>query len=254
MTTPDDKAKEIWKANQEKHAKRQKEGKTYRLRADYRIEKQVLDEEFEVLALDLNDAIDLVYDHIADVHTIATRDVEMDEPEVISIADQASAPVMQTKCPVCSSANVEARKEARSLPVPYGPPAEFTEVVYTCKDCSSSGDFAHENDQVVQDALAKSNSAAARHMLQTLHELSLTSSYIERALRIKQLTTTIWERGGYVSAISLALLRLIYTFPWLLQVSDADFHPEITRKICEAYFNRISRYPADTPFPIRRSP
>jgi hypothetical protein len=144
-------------------------------------------------------------------------------------------------CPACGSPDVTAEKKERTISVPYGPAAEFLETVYTCNACGTDGDFANENDVVVNKALALSRNESAKLMLQKMTEGpgEFTLAYIERALRLPSGLLKLWKMG-LLSNTALSLLRIVYTFPWLLQISDANFQPEITSKICQSYLRRFT--------------
>jgi hypothetical protein len=133
---------------------------------------------------------------------------------------------MNSQCPACGSADIRVEQVQKSVPVPYGQPAAFVATRHTCNVCEMSGDFTGENDERITKALNKSESASAEVMLRWLSEHQVTSAYFERALRLPARTTNRWK-SGEVSAAALALLRMIRTYPWLLEVSDANFKPSV---------------------------
>ncbi|MBN2497940.1 MAG: hypothetical protein JXR96_25325 [Deltaproteobacteria bacterium] len=131
---------------------------------------------------------------------------------------------MKTKCPVCGSEDVREERVAESLPVPYGPAASFTTTQYTCNTCGESGDFTGANSSIINDAIRKSSAESAASMLEHLAGEGISSAYFERAMRLPARTTARWKYGE-LSAAALALLRSVRTYPWLLEVADADFEP-----------------------------
>ena len=132
---------------------------------------------------------------------------------------------MKLTCPVCGSSDVETGTEKRTLTVPYGPSVTVSEVVHSCRACGTRADFTDANRGVVRAALAKAEAESALQMLSDLAEQGVTSAYLERALRLPPRTTNRWK-DGELSAGALALLRMVRTYPWLLQVADADFSRE----------------------------
>jgi hypothetical protein len=119
---------------------------------------------------------------------------------------------------------VRAATAVGSIPVPYGSPAVFTESVYSCDACSTSGDFAGVNDAVVNEALGRARSSAAEETLRWFAEQGISSPHFERALRLPMRTTHPW-RAGNISPAEVALLQILRTYPWILDVADASFEP-----------------------------
>jgi len=79
----------------------------------------------------------------------------------------------------------------------------------------------------IEIALRESKVQSAIAMLEYLSNSGVSNAYLERALRLPARTTARWK-GGVISAASLSLLRLVRTFPWLLDVADADFDPMVS--------------------------
>lgn len=236
--------------------KRKAEGKKFKLQVDYTIRVHD-DKEFEFVAIDLQDAIDQVYAELADDHNVEEVDIDLEVPEVLSVDAIATTPPPPLACPACGSTEIVAKAESRCISVPYGPEVEYACTIYTCSACGSQGDFTGENDAKIQKAKIDSEIASANFMLDQLTKgigdrPGLTPTYIERALRNKIGTVKLW-RLGLISDTALSLLRIIHTFPWLLQVSDADFHPEITRTILRSYIKRLNAAAPNSLFPIHRS-
>ena len=137
-------------------------------------------------------------------------------------------------CPVCGSKNTSEETVRSSISVPYGPPSEYEEVVNSCSDCDQCGDFESKNDTPISEAIARSNQAAVVLMLDNLSSTGVSNAYFERALRIPARTAARWKSGS-ASAAAVALLRLIRTFPWLLEVADNNFDPATaTRELLNA--------------------
>ena len=136
---------------------------------------------------------------------------------------------MDTICPSCGSNNIEQEVCKHRLPVPYGKPAEWDEHIMHCKDCDEKGDFDNLNDDLVEFAIKKSKDQSVNAILDRLSDLGIKIAYIERALELPSRTISRWRSGKY-SASSLALLRTIRTFPWILDVADANFDKKFAEK------------------------
>lgn len=140
--------------------------------------------------------------------------------------------LMYDACPACGSKKVLIEKqETINVPIPYGKPAFFTNKYYHCSVCLTdlAGNFGDEiSSKIIHKAVIKSVSA----MLDDLHEMGVSSVYFERALRLPLNTTEKW-RAGSITEDEVALLRIIRTYPWMLEIADNNFDKNEAMK--EAY-------------------
>jgi len=97
-----------------------------------------------------------------------------------------------------------------------------------CLVCGESGDFSGANDEQIVKALEIAKKESAVVMLEYLSNLGIKMSYMERALELPTRTIARWK-GGELSAATLALLRIIRTFPWILEVADAHFDQSVAK-------------------------
>lgn len=143
-------------------------------------------------------------------------------------------------CPVCGSEKMEKVVNKSQMPIPYGKPAEFEEHFDKCLNCGEYGDYSGENDSIGQTIeIAKKNSVAT--ILDYLSCNGYSLSYIERSLELPQRTTLRWKRGE-VSAASVALLRIVRTYPWILEIADSNFNIAVAQKLLiEEAFNMAHR-------------
>jgi len=130
------------------------------------------------------------------------------------------------------------------LPVVYGAPAEWEEKIYHCLVCDESGDFSGENDTIVESALEIAKKQSVVSMLDALCDGGIKMTYLERSLELPPKTVARWKNGG-CSAASIALLRIIRTFPWLLEVADANYDKKVAlnfmfQEVSTAFSNVIS--------------
>lgn len=123
-------------------------------------------------------------------------------------------------CPCCGSKDVVTTEQDRSADVPFGPTIPYKSITDTCNGCHESGDFLKLNDQPITEAREASAKASIAIMLENLKTQGCSRPYIERALSLPMGTLTTWEQAG-TSAAQLALLRMITTFPWLIEVADS---------------------------------
>lgn len=135
---------------------------------------------------------------------------------------------MSSFCPACGSDSIETIKSKHTLPIVYGSDAEYDEILEKCLICGESGDFSGANDEQIVKALEIAKKESAVVMLEYLSNLGIKMSYMERALELPTRTMARWK-GGELSAATLALLRIIRTFPWILEVADAHFDQSVAK-------------------------
>jgi len=129
---------------------------------------------------------------------------------------------MTLSCPSCGSTNISVTKSPRTFSAPMGPamPIEFE--TDTCNECGESGDFEKHNDEVIRDAEQRSAAASVESLFEMIAGHGCSMAYMERSLALPPRTLARWKAGG-TSASGLALLRIVATYPWVLEVADARF-------------------------------
>jgi hypothetical protein len=111
-------------------------------------------------------------------------------------------------CPSCGSTNIDC-----------------------CLDCKVEGDFSGTSDKEFADLIEKARKHSAAMMIETLSVKNrFNMSYMERALDLPTRTMMRWKSGD-ISAAALSLLRLITTYPWLIDVADSRFDETFAKKV-----------------------
>lgn len=128
----------------------------------------------------------------------------------------------EIQCPACGSHEVETSYSEQSYSAPFGPTRVFRVRTDTCRTCDESGDFVGANAPIVKAAMEEADRESIEKLLESLNETGVTAAYVERALSLPARTVARWKTSGY-SASGLTLLRLVRTFPWLLEVASARF-------------------------------
>jgi hypothetical protein len=136
---------------------------------------------------------------------------------------------MNTFCPACGSDSIETTKSEHVFPIVYGSPAIFHEILETCLICGESGDFSGANDEEIDKAIEVAKKKSIIDMLDALSHRDIKMSYMERALELPARTINRWK-GGEFSATTLALLRIIRTYPWILEVADSHFEESVAER------------------------
>jgi hypothetical protein len=125
-------------------------------------------------------------------------------------------------CPVCDSSNIDSSFSVSDYTAPMGIPVSMKLITNTCRDCGETGDFDAYNDHVIEEAQKKSKFSAVLNLLQDLESKNIKMAYVERTLGLPQRTIARWKSGEY-SASGFALLQIIHSFPWILEVAKNNF-------------------------------
>lgn len=132
-------------------------------------------------------------------------------------------------CPACGSHELEMVGGKRSHQLTLGDEFEYLEQMFKCSVCGEEGDFANTNDETFKAAEAIALKKLVPSLIDNLSEERISMAQIERAFELPQRTLTRWK-GGDFSATSVALLRLIKTFPFVVNVAEKRFNPEFASK------------------------
>ena len=139
---------------------------------------------------------------------------------------------MNTSCPVCGSQKIHKIQMKRELSGGFDISKHITLSGYECEDCSFSGDFLHENKEVLKQAKEELQSQVMIDTLEYFTDQKISFAGIERVLDLPQRTLTKWKnQKTKPSASALALFKYLRLFPWMLQVADSGFDTEAAQKI-----------------------
>lgn len=133
------------------------------------------------------------------------------------------------QCPVCGSEDVEITSEMRSYSAPFGAPTALRTELTACRTCGESGDFRNANAAALKQAIEAADQKSITLILEWLNTSGVSMAFMERALRLPTRTVARWK-SGECSASGMALLRLLRTYPWLLEVAAAGFADAVARK------------------------
>ncbi len=134
-------------------------------------------------------------------------------------------------CPSCASESVTLVKKEKDITVPYGEKHRVTVNEYSCSTCGFTGDFTGDNDGIVDHALTVANQEAVYNILDYFSSKAISMAAIERAFEIPQRTLTKWKNGASPTAAGFALMNVLRTFPWILQVAENKYDPIKSREI-----------------------
>lgn len=103
---------------------------------------------------------------------------------------------------------------------------------YTCNVCETSGDFTGKNDVKIAHAIDSLKKKVVKTILEDFEHIGMSMAAIERALDLPQRTLTKWKNGiSNPSTTGFALLKIIRTYPWILDVAQNKYEKQTAKKI-----------------------
>jgi hypothetical protein len=135
---------------------------------------------------------------------------------------------MSLTCPACGATKIVTKTNRTTLPKVFNEPVEYEERIDCCEICGECGDFAGENEPHILAAMEVAKKRVINHVIDDLSKNGIKMAYFERALDLPPRTVSRWKNGE-CSASSVALLRTIGAYPWILEVADSDFDPYIAK-------------------------
>lgn len=144
-------------------------------------------------------------------------------------------------CPNCGSNDVKSLTEVNKGQLTLGPEFDYQITIHECNSCGEKGDFTDEGDARYLASLKEAQKALQKSLIEDLGEMGFTMAYIERALELPQRTLARWKNGD-LSAANLALLRVLRTMPWIVDVADHNFNQKyITSKMLSFIAEQLSQ-------------
>jgi hypothetical protein len=135
-------------------------------------------------------------------------------------------------CPACGSTDIQTNTEVELITEAFGGNKDTEITIQTCKSCGISGDFLNLNDKTIQNTIDNLKDKSVENILNTFLENNYSFAGIERALEIPQRTLSRWKnKTTKPSAPSIALLKFLRLFPWLIEVAEQRYDYSKAQKI-----------------------
>jgi hypothetical protein len=129
---------------------------------------------------------------------------------------------------VCESDDTSLISKDEAMFLPVVGASQFRATYIQCANCGFEGSTDSKNDKSVETMLARVREQTAKTVFFELHSFGVSLAAFERAFGLASRTTNRWKTGEY-SASSLALLRSVHRFPWLIKVADSGFDLNYSR-------------------------
>lgn len=127
-------------------------------------------------------------------------------------------------CEICGSEKVIQKVTSKEYCVPYGKSVPVSKTINECAECGSRIDST--NDDKIENAITLSTKESVKNILGYLKSAGYSLSHIERGLELPQRTLSRWKSSLDTSAIGIALLRIIRTYPWIIDVAENHFESD----------------------------
>lgn len=128
----------------------------------------------------------------------------------------------EVSCPLCGSTNVIEHKLEQNFNLTlFNGPKKIILSNYICNECHEEGDFENKNDELISITTKELQKDFVKESLEMLDKKTSLVG-IERALELPFRTLNRWKSGDF-SASSVALLRILRTYPWVINVADEKF-------------------------------
>ena len=133
-------------------------------------------------------------------------------------------------CPECDGLMGKFCEMQEKVMAPYGVEKSYIEKVSTCAECEY--EISDDADGARYRALyEKSVSESIPAILDSLNQFGYSMVATERILELPFRTLSRWKTNGKPSAGGTALLRLLATFPWLLEVADNNYEETFAKDL-----------------------
>jgi len=125
-------------------------------------------------------------------------------------------------CPACGSDDMLRHEQTKNNELALKGEFKFKDVSYACNSCGEEGDFSGEGDKNYLIAKKKAQSLFVNNVLERFDECHITMAMFERVFELPARTLSRWKTGDF-SASSLALLRIVAVYPWIIDVAEHRF-------------------------------
>lgn len=134
---------------------------------------------------------------------------------------------MEMRCPICEMGELIESVESETIMDLFAGEIEVRRKFYTCSVCGESADFFNENEPLQIEIEKSKKLKSIENIIDKFEKRGLKLASIERSLELPQRTLSKWKNDHVeASAAAIALLKYIYTYPWLLELADRNYDPQ----------------------------
>jgi hypothetical protein len=134
------------------------------------------------------------------------------------------------QCVACGSQDITRFEKETMTSLTLGSEFSFKEIFYVCNSCKEEGDFFEETDKNYLIAQKDAQVAFVKKVLDSMSKSDITMAMFERVFELPLRTLTRWK-GGDFSSSALALLRILATYPWIIDAAEHGFEKNYSRGV-----------------------
>jgi hypothetical protein len=143
-------------------------------------------------------------------------------------------------CPVCLSENLGESVNTVSAVAVFGSPVDACERRTICKNCGSIVEADENAFTTAMDASVKSSIPEMVEFLEHNHKFTLGE--IEVSLGLSRHSLSKWKYSKIMSAPSLALLRIMRRFPFVIDAAANNFSEEASDNLlCREFLRTMEK-------------
>ncbi|AHZ86428.1 hypothetical protein Bb109J_c1089 [Bdellovibrio bacteriovorus] len=119
-------------------------------------------------------------------------------------------------CPLCKSIDLIVHFEDEAHQLTLGAPFNVKKKIYECSNCGEIGEFDRSANAVaLKDGLKEARHSLCRTLITDI-QAHYSMSTTEKLFELPARTLNGWKSEGDPSAVSLAFLRVLHTYPEML--------------------------------------
>jgi hypothetical protein len=154
------------------------------------------------------------------------------------------AETTDTKCPACGEPGARVVETTETYTAPFGRAVEYKQRHTECDACEIEIDVS--DPQAFPAAIREAEINSVNEILEYFKATGTSIGRIERALELPHRLISNWKSKESWSKSALALLRIVRAYPWIVEVANKHFRPDVMReKLLEAaYLEKTCYMPA----------
>lgn len=135
-------------------------------------------------------------------------------------------------CPACGCSDFNIVNRDKDVQLDFFQTLNVSYDSFECNVCGFAGEDSNDSYLVSYNAQKEaSDKITAQKLMAENHKVGIKDVHFERCLGLPPRTLNRWKSQGRPSGAGLALLKLVNTYEWLLDVADYGYEPEYARKI-----------------------
>ncbi|MEO6098317.1 MAG: hypothetical protein ABIW76_22645 [Fibrobacteria bacterium] len=138
-----------------------------------------------------------------------------------------------TNCKSCGEPGMRVVETTQHYTAPFGKPVPYQQSHTECDHCEMEFDVS--DPEAFPNAIREAEILSVEEILKFFKEHAIPLGRVERALELPHRQISNWKSKEAWSKSGLALLRILRSYPWIIDVADKHFQEKIVQgKLLEA--------------------